>query len=210
MTASPPVGGTRSAGAPQTQSSLGGSVTSTGLGTTPSCPQTHPAPCHNASSSLCALELRVPGSQRGRTQPRGVPAQGWCWGHSSELPLNVPPVPLVPFPLETLSPVVPSQNPHSTEVWVFPWAQTHPCAPPAHPPGSFLLPSCHFLAPPPPPSPPASPAPLQGQPRAAPQPPLPFPLLPEEERADVCSATICILLDPVITAITPRSHPRSS
>lgn len=27
----------------------------------------------------------------GSQGPRGVPAQGWCWGHSSKLPLNVPP-----------------------------------------------------------------------------------------------------------------------
>lgn len=34
--------------------------------------------------------------------------------------------------------------------------------------------------------------------------------LPEEEQADVCSATICVLLDPIIISITPSTHPWSS
>lgn len=33
--------------------------------------------------------------------------------------------------------------------------------------------------------------------------------LPEEQRADVCSVTICILLDSIIISITPSFHPRS-
>lgn len=36
------------------------------------------------------------------------------------------------------------------------------------------------------------------------------PGLPEEEQADVCSVTICVLLDPIIISITPSTHPWSS
>lgn len=44
------------------------------------------------------------------------------------------------------------------------------------------------------------------------RPPLPLlsPGLPEEQWADVCSVTICILLDSIIISITPSFHPRSS
>lgn len=44
------------------------------------------------------------------------------------------------------------------------------------------------------------------------QPPLPLLSsgLPEEQRADVCSVAICILLDSIIISITPSFHPRSS
>lgn len=63
---------------------------------------------------------------------------------------------------------------------------------------------------------PSSPAPLQGKMPAAAAAPSPSPLpllspgLPEEQRADVCSVTICILLDSIIISITPSFHPRSS
>ena len=44
------------------------------------------------------------------------------------------------------------------------------------------------------------------------QPTLPLlsPGLPEEQRADVCSVAICVLLDSIIISITPSFHPRSS
>lgn len=107
-------------------------MTSTGLGTTPSCPQMHPDPCNNASSSLCALELRVPGSQRGCTQPRRVPAQGWCWGHSSEPLLNVPPVPLAALIRFPRAP----RCPHPCGLVLVPHPAHPPRAQPQHPAGT--------------------------------------------------------------------------